>query len=197
MPKRIDAEVIFRATIKIFSEKGYGGTTTKDVASEAGVNEATLYRKYGNKEGLLERAVNWQMSEVPFGKTGYSGNIRKDLDDILQAYEETSKICGYLIPVLFIESRRHPELKGTLAGIVSNISGIRGIFSRHQEARHLKRIDTDIMASAFLGLLFMKNIIPDSLDSTSASSRSEIIDNFLHGYGEATEDSHPTTHTNR
>src|SRR5579875_3550087 len=45
---------ILQATREIFSHKGFRGTTTREVAERAGVNEATLFRHFGNKEALIE-----------------------------------------------------------------------------------------------------------------------------------------------
>ena len=41
----------------LFSVHGYRGTSTRDVASAAGVTAAAIYRHFGNKEGLFEAAV--------------------------------------------------------------------------------------------------------------------------------------------
>ncbi|MDT2545940.1 TetR/AcrR family transcriptional regulator [Enterococcus raffinosus] len=44
---------IMAATKKLIVEKGYSGMTTKDIAIEAQVNEATLFRQFGSKKELL------------------------------------------------------------------------------------------------------------------------------------------------
>jgi AcrR family transcriptional regulator len=40
------------------AEKGYDGTTTKEIALAAGVNEVTLFRHFGTKQKLLEAAFS-------------------------------------------------------------------------------------------------------------------------------------------
>jgi AcrR family transcriptional regulator len=44
---------ILAATREIFERRGTRGTTTRDVAEKAGVNEATLFRHFGSKASLL------------------------------------------------------------------------------------------------------------------------------------------------
>ena len=44
---------ILAATREIFARKGTRGTTTREVADRAGVNEATLFRHFGTKQTLL------------------------------------------------------------------------------------------------------------------------------------------------
>lgn len=45
---------ILAAAREIFERKGSRGTTTREVAERAGVNEATLFRHFGTKQALLQ-----------------------------------------------------------------------------------------------------------------------------------------------
>ncbi|USQ68409.1 TetR/AcrR family transcriptional regulator [Companilactobacillus allii] len=44
---------IFRSAIKLFAQKGYKDTSTKEIASGAGVSEGSLFKRFNNKEDLL------------------------------------------------------------------------------------------------------------------------------------------------
>ena len=44
---------ILAATREIFERNGTRGTTTREVAERAGVNEATLFRHFGSKAALI------------------------------------------------------------------------------------------------------------------------------------------------
>lgn len=46
-------EMIIAATRRVFAEKGFHGTTTRDLASAAGVSEALLYKHFPTKEALF------------------------------------------------------------------------------------------------------------------------------------------------
>jgi AcrR family transcriptional regulator len=46
-------EVIITAARRMFAEKGFHGTTTRDLANAAGVSEALLYKHFPNKEALF------------------------------------------------------------------------------------------------------------------------------------------------
>src|SRR5437660_4412679 len=43
---------IVKAVRRVFAEKGFDGTTTRELAEAAGVSEALLYRHFPNKEAL-------------------------------------------------------------------------------------------------------------------------------------------------
>src|SRR5437763_15006987 len=43
---------IIKAVQRVFAEKGFDGTTTRELAEEAGVSEALLFKHFPNKEAL-------------------------------------------------------------------------------------------------------------------------------------------------
>lgn len=43
---------ICKIAMKLFSERGFGGTTTKEIANAAGVSEATVFKHFSNKDEL-------------------------------------------------------------------------------------------------------------------------------------------------
>ena len=49
--------LLVEAARSLFSAKGFAGATTRDIALEAGVSEALLFRHFGTKAQLFERAV--------------------------------------------------------------------------------------------------------------------------------------------
>ena len=50
-------EQLLEAAVKVFANAGFRGATTRRIAQEAGVNEVTLFRQFGSKEGLIVEAV--------------------------------------------------------------------------------------------------------------------------------------------
>lgn len=60
--RRRDAVATRRALLaaarRQIAEHGFGGTTTRDIAAAAGVNQALVYRYFGSKEKLLAEAAN-------------------------------------------------------------------------------------------------------------------------------------------
>jgi AcrR family transcriptional regulator len=50
-------ELLLQATLKLISEKGYIGATTREIAHQAGVTELTLFRHFGSKERLFEELL--------------------------------------------------------------------------------------------------------------------------------------------
>ena len=73
-------ERLLGATMKLVSEKGYLGATTREIAREAGVSELTLFRNFGSKEKLFEGLLG-QYTFLPRLR-----ELRPRLDGL--AYEE-------------------------------------------------------------------------------------------------------------
>src|SRR5690349_1725551 len=48
---------IIEAAVRVYSEAGFRGATTRRIADEAGVNEVTLFRIFGSKAALITEAV--------------------------------------------------------------------------------------------------------------------------------------------
>ena len=49
---------ILRVAVRLFSRKGFGGTTTKEIAQAAGVSEAMVFRHYATKEELYSAILD-------------------------------------------------------------------------------------------------------------------------------------------
>jgi AcrR family transcriptional regulator len=49
---------ILRVAVSLFSQKGFGGTTTKEIAQAAGVSEAMVFRHYATKQELYSAILD-------------------------------------------------------------------------------------------------------------------------------------------
>ena len=98
MPKVIDEGEIYGAALEILISQGYEGATTQKIADRAGVNEVTLFRRYGSKAGLFERVIEHQLSDTLLNKLVYTGELEADLLAIVEAYVETNELTGLLFP---------------------------------------------------------------------------------------------------
>ncbi|MBE2900698.1 TetR/AcrR family transcriptional regulator [Methanothermobacter thermautotrophicus] len=52
------------AARELFIKKGYRGTTTREIASRAGVSEVTVFRKFGSKKNLLKRIMDESIERI-------------------------------------------------------------------------------------------------------------------------------------
>ncbi|MFC0597730.1 TetR/AcrR family transcriptional regulator [Streptomyces palmae] len=116
-PQRRDLEArrrIFASTLALLEERGYAGMTIEQVATEARVGKATLYRSWPNKAALVLDAVRSRLKEVPTEETG---NSREELLAVTQ--EAMASFFGApqvqaVLPALVADTARNPELRRRL-----------------------------------------------------------------------------------
>lgn len=98
-------------------EKGYSGATTKEIARFAGVNESTIFRRFGEKKEIVTAAMELQkwnpgLSEEDFI---YHGNLEEDLLAFSTIYMK--KVTPQMVKVSI--GLRSAELEGAaLPGIM-------------------------------------------------------------------------------
>ncbi len=117
--KRISADerrrYLIRAAVELFSERGFGGVTTKQIADAAGVNEALLFRDFGTKQGLYtaildsktedSRAPEWRAKLQSLAeRKDDEGLFRFLFGEILESYRNDPQ---YQRLLLFAALERH------------------------------------------------------------------------------------------
>lgn len=52
---------IIQVAVQLFSQRGFGGTTTREIANAAGVSEAIIFRHFATKQELYKAILDYQM----------------------------------------------------------------------------------------------------------------------------------------
>ena len=103
---------LMTAAIDLMAEKGYDGTTTREIAAAAGVNEVTLFRHFGSKQQLLEGAVktfHYGDEMTALFKESLTGELHSDLLLISQTYHKIMNRNRKLLTIALKGSSRLPE----------------------------------------------------------------------------------------
>ena len=159
MPKVIDESRVFEAAVDLFVTRGYEGTTTKDIAATAGVNEATLFRRYGSKAQLMEAAIDRQWQDVPLTSLEYTGDLERDLTAIVDAYAETNRLRGAIVPALLVELARNDELRGAFRHAAMNMGLAVEILARHQGEGRLRPEEPVFALTALIAPVMVNEMI--------------------------------------
>jgi AcrR family transcriptional regulator len=77
---------IVRVAMRLFSERGFRGTTTKEIAHAAGVSEAIIFRHFATKEDLYSAIIDLKSCDGFAAGLTASGEARGD--DCPQAAEQ-------------------------------------------------------------------------------------------------------------
>jgi TetR/AcrR family transcriptional regulator len=60
---------LIEVAIDLFSKKGFGGTTTKEIAAAAGVNEAIIFRHFATKQQLYAAILDFKIGNPQLQET--------------------------------------------------------------------------------------------------------------------------------
>ncbi len=79
-PSKRDA--ILDVASRLFAEKGYGTTTTSEIAQEAGVAEGTLYHHFGSKDGIFLTIFDDMVEEYMAGAERLAGEGQSGVETL-------------------------------------------------------------------------------------------------------------------
>jgi AcrR family transcriptional regulator len=141
---------------------GYAGATTKQIAEAAGINEVTLFRRFGSKANLLRQAMLAELESFG-GPEGirYSADLRADLCHLVRAYERLLERRGRLIPLLLAELPRHAELAEVVELPQRLLGSIAGLVGRYQKEGALIEEPPIRAVASLLAPLLMPALLGD------------------------------------
>lgn len=73
-------QAIVEAAIKIFGEKGFNGTTTREISQAAGIAEGTVFRHFPNKTSILHFIVDYYVPLLGVESLEQAVNDCRDMD---------------------------------------------------------------------------------------------------------------------
>lgn len=99
---------ILDAALKLFSHKGYGATSVRDIAEEAGLSKGNVYHHFPDKEtifrGLLDRYFEtMSQPDFPFNRVLASGTFPENLEDIGRAVREIVRDYREYVALIYVD----------------------------------------------------------------------------------------------
>ncbi len=181
MPRKINEQRVFETVIRLWVDQGYAGTTTKQIAQLAGVNEATLFRRYGGKAELVVLAIRRPLRNVPLRTLTATGDVEADLRNIVSSYLETNRQVGAIFPLLLVEASRHPELRPALDVAWENVGYVIRTIEHHQARGNLQKENPLTTLAALVGPLFVVGMLGKAHPDPPMIDVEGHVRAFLHG----------------
>jgi AcrR family transcriptional regulator len=182
---------ILQAAQRLFARKGYGGTTTRDLAQAAGVAEGTLFRHFENKKAILVRVATdgWvelltdlltELSEMASYKA--IGQVMRRRMGNLSHNIDMMRVC-------FMEAQFHPELRDQVQGeVIAKMTDVAEAFFQTAIDRGIyRKMDARVVARIFLGMFAIAGFSQTTLTGEQDSPHSMqalaegLADIFLNG----------------
>jgi len=159
MARTVSDSQILAAALDVIAERGYVGATTRQISEAAGINEVTLFRRFGSKEKLLKAAVEQEADYFIASGIEYTGDIEADLLRIVQFYRSLVQSRGRVLAMLLSEIPRQPDLLEVLQTPLAIIEKITGLLQRYQDEGVLVQEAPMNAFIALVGPLFMGGVV--------------------------------------
>ena len=180
---------VLGAASAVFRKAGYGGSSMDEIAAEAKVSKATLYRYYPTKKSLFAAVLGdlpVAQFEAPRGLGGRPTDVLRKLGrHILEALCDPA--YQDLMRVTLAERSRFPELSAALWDQVIG-RGVRlmtGLLTKEVAKGNLRRLDPALAAQEFVGMLLafalMQGFAPRPTKRDPDQVVSQAVEVFLFG----------------
>lgn len=107
---------ILTAALKLFAERGYAGTSVRDIAAAAGIKPATIYAHYPSKEHLLAELCRIGHEEQYRGVREAVFSSRPDAREQIVAYVRAHVGFHTTFPMLAVVSNAELHVLGDALG---------------------------------------------------------------------------------
>ena len=142
------------AAARVYAEAGYRGATTRRIASEAGVNEITLFRQFGSKDALMREAIarHPQGAAVPLPEQ--PENPVREITDFARAHLEQMRERRSLIRTCMGEFEEHPDIVAPVdSPVVVATQELRGYLRLLRQRKiATARFDDGVAATMLMGM---------------------------------------------
>lgn len=153
-------EHILLTAERLFGEKGFDGTSVRDIAQAAGVNLAMISYYFGSKEKLLEAMIQLR-SEYTYG-------ILEELnrDQSLSPWDKMDRLVDFYVDrilnnlpfhnIMYQEATafRNDEIKDKIIAMkMRNLEQINKIITDGQEKKMFRRVDIPMTVGTIIGTI--------------------------------------------
>jgi AcrR family transcriptional regulator len=173
---------MFDAALQVLAERGYAGATTRRIAEAAGVNEVTLFRRFGDKRQLVLAAIHADIDRLANDGLTATGDLEADLIRVVEYYSGLYEHRDGLVGTLLLEGARSPDVAALIAEPLGAMSRLGEIFTAYQRSGQMIEEPTEFAVQALLAPLLMITVLRRVTSSDVALPEARtVVQRFLHG----------------
>ena len=194
-------EQILQTAVTLFSQKGFKGTTTKEIARIAGVSEAMVFRHFESKDALYGAILDTKgcqdgVHRFPWEENEVLKQAITDKDDFavfyniaIDAINKHERDVGFMRLLFYSALEEHELAERFFNEFISTVYDFIGGYIRsRQEDGAFRDVDPRIVVRSFLGMLIhhsLNNILWDKkrviIDITNEEAAKNFADILLNG----------------
>ena len=147
---------ILKAAQKLFAKRGYGATTTKELAKAAGVAEGTLFRHFENKKAILVEVATQGWMEILTDLLMELSEMAsyKAVAQVMRKRMLSLRANSDMLRVCFMEAQFHPELRDRIqTDVIEKMTDVaEAFFQSAMEKGEYRPMNPRVVARIFLGM---------------------------------------------
>ena len=172
---------ILEHSFEVFSEKGYHKTTMNDIAKKVGVNKATLYLYFENKEELfmkmIEATQQMMYTEMTLFFTGI--NFTNDYIKFFDFYVKMNAGYEQFVAEIHAIATRDKEMKKALRQSTKKTDELIIHFLKEQQKNGLIGKDVDVQFFTMSAISLLEGLIIKMFYGMSKSEAKNIWKNSV------------------
>jgi AcrR family transcriptional regulator len=178
---------ILTAAMELFSKKGFRGTTTRDLANHAGVNEAIIFRHFNNKEELYSAILQHKAEEnnnsrcEDFEQLAAGTDDGKFFETIGRTFLERHERDSTFMRLLLFSALEGHELSEMFVTIMTVRNPMAKYIKRRIDEGAFRPMNPELAARAFFGMFASFVLWQDvfGLKKTHPHDREEVVRTFV------------------
>src|SRR5215510_14388307 len=178
---------ILAAAMELFAKKGFQGTTTRDLASQAEVNEAIIFRHFNNKQELYSAILEHKAGDKSdarleeFERLAQEGDDQRFFQAVGTAFlEKHEKDTTFMRLLLFSALEGH-ELSEMFVASMTARNPISNYIRKRIEEGAFRPMDPQLAARGFMGMFASFVLWQEIFDfkKTQPYDREEVVRTFV------------------
>jgi AcrR family transcriptional regulator len=179
---------VLRAARALFAARGFHGTSTRDVARRARVNEITVFRLFKNKQDLYLQVLDQVSAGVPHWFDAVLASPLAPQQAFLALAERLRELLEPgLIRLLCIAAVEKPELmkKGFRSGLICLDAKLAAHLDKCVEHGTLRNLEPALMGRALVAMVacqqVIRSLLCEELPAQFTNAAEVYTDIWLHG----------------
>jgi AcrR family transcriptional regulator len=173
---------MFDAALKVLAERGYAGATTRRIADAAGVNEVTLFRRFGDKRQLILAAIHADIDRFASAGLTATGDLQADLVRVVEYYSDIYQHRDGLVGILLVEGSRNADVAALIQEPLGAMSRLGEIFAGYQRSGEMVEEPAEFAVQALLAPLLVMTLLRHVTASDAALPDARtVVQRFLRG----------------
>ncbi|HET8668722.1 MAG TPA: TetR/AcrR family transcriptional regulator [Terriglobales bacterium] len=181
---------ILDAALKLFSQRGYEGTSTREICELAGITKPTLYYFFESKEGVyraLVRTAFEEYEEIVESGLSTPGGLREKLKKVAELEFERTRAKPELVRFVFslVYSVNSPFVQVVQTFHETMVARLHEAVSHATRAGEFSPGDVNVRMTVLIGALVeaISNYLITGKPRLTRELAHSIIDTVLDGWG--------------